>query len=56
MGADGVYLATEDHERYQIFANQIPVADVTGAGDAFWSGFFTALLHAASVIEVACLG
>jgi sugar/nucleoside kinase (ribokinase family) len=43
MGADGVYLATEDHKPDHIFANQIPVADVTGAGDAFWSGFLTAL-------------
>jgi sugar/nucleoside kinase (ribokinase family) len=55
MGVNGVYLATEDHKPYHIFANQIPVADVPGAGDAFWSEFLTAPLRGASTLEAACL-
>ncbi len=43
MGAEGV-LVSEEGRILHIPAFPVPVADVTGAGDAFWGGFLVALL------------
>lgn len=56
MGRKGVLLATANGERYRIQPTPISVADVTGAGDAFWSGLLTALLNGATPLEAAKLG
>jgi sugar/nucleoside kinase (ribokinase family) len=39
-GKEGTILGTASGNRYQILPNQVDVVDVTGAGDAFWSGVF----------------
>lgn len=56
MGSLGVLMGTSTGERVHILANSIPVTDVTGAGDAFWSGLLTGLLEGMSPIESARLG
>ena len=48
MGADGVLLS-RDGGLTHIPAHPVDVADATGAGDAFWAGFVTALLEGASL-------
>jgi len=50
-------LATSDGEAYHILADpDTPVADVTGAGDAYWAGFITSLLEGDSPLDAACMG
>ena len=56
MGADGMYLATSEGERFEIFSSTIQVIDITGAGDAFWAGFLAAMLDGEDPIEAARLG
>jgi fructokinase len=56
MGPDGVLLATGDGEMSHIKPSDIRVADVTGAGDAFWGGLLLALLDGYRPDEAACLG
>jgi fructokinase len=56
MGAKGVLLATADGNRTHIKPGDAYVADVTGAGDAFWAGLLMALLDDYSPIEAACVG
>jgi sugar/nucleoside kinase (ribokinase family) len=56
QGAEGVFLATADGERFQIQASSTRVVDVTGAGDAFWAGFLTSYLGGAAPLEAARLG
>ena len=56
LGNKGVYLGTQQGDRLHIKANQVPVMDVTGAGDAFWSGLLAGLLDGKSHIEAAQLG
>jgi fructokinase len=56
MGADGLLLATSSGERYKLEANNVQVADSTGAGDAFWAGFLSALLEDESLIDAARRG
>jgi fructokinase len=53
MGSDGVLLATAKGEQYRLFANEITVEDVTGAGDAYWAGFLTAILQGKTPIQAA---
>jgi sugar/nucleoside kinase (ribokinase family) len=45
-----------DGEMSHIRPSDIDVADVTGAGDAFWSGLLLALLDGYAPDEAACLG
>ena len=56
MGAQGILLATASGDLYHIKSNGIPVVDATGAGDAFWAGFLSALLDGVSVVEAAKIG
>ncbi|MDZ7845006.1 MAG: carbohydrate kinase family protein [Anaerolineales bacterium] len=56
MGRSGVLVGTAQGERFQLEANPISVVDVTGAGDAFWSGLLTGLISGASVLESSRLG
>lgn len=57
MGERGVYLATGDGRDHHILAsNSQEVADVTGAGDAYWAGFLSALLDGATPLEAARVG
>lgn len=44
LGADGA-LALSQHGCAQVDAFHVPVADTTGAGDAFWGGFLHCLLE-----------
>jgi fructokinase len=53
MGSDGVLLATAEGEQYRLFANEIKVEDVTGAGDAYWAGFLTAILDGETPLQAA---
>ena len=55
-GSEGVYLVTSAGDSYEIFPKKVDVADVTGAGDAFWAGFLTAILDGSSPLEAACFG
>ena len=56
MGDQGVYLAEEDGDHYQVFSNKVSAVDVTGAGDAFWSGLLTALLDGQSALDAVRFG
>ena len=56
LGDKGVYLGTQEGGRLHIKANQVPVKDVTGAGDAFWSGLLVGLLEGKPPAEAAKLG
>ena len=56
MGSEGVFVATSSGERYKIHPKTVDVADVTGAGDAFWAGFLSAHLEGKNHLEAACFG
>ena len=56
MGQDGSILGTDSGDRYHIHPEEIPVVDVTGAGDAFWTGVYAGFLNDFSALESAKLG
>jgi fructokinase len=56
MGSQGTLLGTSAGDRVHIHSNPVPVKDITGAGDAFWSGLLTGLLQGMPAIEAAKLG
>lgn len=56
MGERGILLAMASGRLYHIKSNGILVVDATGAGDAFWAGFLSALLDGVSVVEAAKIG
>ena len=56
MGANGVLLTSASGDVYNMFPNPISVSDVTGAGDAYWAGFLTAILDGKNPLEAAKLG
>jgi fructokinase len=56
MGSKGVILSTSSGECYTLHPNKISVADVTGAGDAFWAGFLSAKLDGKSDLDAALQG
>lgn len=55
-GSEGVFLATAAGDRYEIYPKEVDVADVTGAGDAFWAGYLSAILDGSTQLEAACFG
>ena len=56
LGSQGAILGTQEGDRFHIKANDVRVMDVTGAGDAYWSGLLTGLLEGLSPIESAQRG
>ena len=56
MGRQGVLVTTADGSFHHVQPSDAEVADVTGAGDAFWAGLLTALLDGYPPHEAACLG
>ena len=56
MGPDGVLLATADGDLSHIRPSDIDVADVTGAGDAFWGGLLVAMIDGYPPDAAACVG
>lgn len=56
MGSKGLLLATSTGGLYHFKSSSVPVVDATGAGDAYWAGFLSALLDGASAIEAAKMG
>lgn len=56
MGRHGVMIGTQAGSFHRLEANPISVVDVTGAGDAFWSGLLAGLLAGKSPLESARMG
>jgi len=56
LGNQGALVGTSAGDRVHIHANPVPVKDITGAGDAFWSGLLIGLLQGMPAIEAAKLG
>ncbi|WP_105617348.1 carbohydrate kinase family protein [Vallitalea okinawensis] len=55
LGAEGAIISDGQNKVYlKTMAND--VVDVTGAGDAFWSGFYSALIKKYTVIEAVKVG
>ena len=51
MGKEGVFLSNQEGDCFTIKPNQINVTDVTGAGDAFWSGVITGILNGHPILD-----
>ena len=56
LGNQGAILGTQEGDRYHIKANDVPVMDVTGAGDAYWTGLLSGLVEGLSALESAQRG
>jgi sugar/nucleoside kinase (ribokinase family) len=56
MGAQGVYVQSEEGAGYRVPAPRVKVVDSTGAGDAFCAGFVAARLKGWSLLRSARLG
>ena len=56
MGEDGSLIGLSNGDRYQLQPKPVEVVDVTGAGDAFWSGLLVGLHEDLSVVDAARLG
>lgn len=56
MGKEGVFLSDQEGECFLVQPSQVKVADVTGAGDAFWSGLITGILEGHSMLEAVLAG
>jgi fructokinase len=56
IGREGVFFSDEDGSSYRIVPNPIQVADVTGAGDAFWAGVITGILNGQNMLEAVLAG
>ena len=56
LGADGAVWADRDGLYGTCAAQQVPVADTTGAGDAFFSGVAAGLTYGKSLPEACCIG
>jgi sugar/nucleoside kinase (ribokinase family) len=55
MGAEGCWVAN-DKERHFVPGRKVEVKDTTGAGDAFWAGYLTAVIDDKSLVERAMAG
>ncbi len=51
MGKEGVFVSDREGNCFMVQPNLIEVTDVTGAGDAFWSGVITGILNGHSVLD-----
>ncbi|MFV1949457.1 MAG: PfkB family carbohydrate kinase [Anaerolineales bacterium] len=49
-------LGTVIGDRYHIHPREVPVVDVTGAGDVFWTGMYAGLLNDMSTLDSVKLG
>jgi sugar/nucleoside kinase (ribokinase family) len=56
MGREGSLLGTTTGERIHIHPRSVPVKDVTGAGDAYWSGLLAGLVSGQTPLDAARLG
>ena len=56
MGDQGSLIGTADGERVHILPNPVEVLDVTGAGDAYWTGLLVGLYEGHSAHSAAKLG
>lgn len=56
MGKDGVYFSGEGKNCRMVRAEDIKVNDVTGAGDAFWSGVITGILNGCEILDAVRAG
>jgi len=56
MGSEGSLLGTTQGDRIHIQPNPVPVVDITGAGDAFWSGLLIGLYEGYTPLTAAGLG
>ncbi len=56
MGDEGSILGTTQGDMIQIHPNPTPVVDITGAGDAYWSGLLAGLSKGYSALTAARLG
>jgi fructokinase len=52
LGKDGV-LISDQKKRMTLESRAVSIIDTTGAGDAFYSGFYASLLHGNSIIHAA---
>ncbi len=52
LGKDGV-LISDQKKRITLESKAVTVIDTTGAGDAFYSGFYASLLHGNSILDAA---
>lgn len=55
MGGEGCFVANTEGGHF-LAARPVEVRDTTGAGDAFWSGYLTARLDGASILNAARAG
>lgn len=55
LGADGT-IVSNGKETVKMSSSATEVVDTTGAGDAFWSGFYTGIVHGYSIIEAVKIG
>jgi len=56
MGREGALIGTAEGQRWQIKPDTTDVVDVTGAGDAFWSGLLAGLAQGLPASHAARLG
>lgn len=56
MGSKGCYAKNQSGEAFFCGCYQVPVADTTGAGDAFVSGFLTGVLRGKSLADCVTMG
>jgi len=55
QGAQGISIYEQGQLRH-VQSREVPVADATGAGDAFWAGFLVAILDGRSLYESVLFG
>lgn len=56
MGEKGSLLGTASGKRFHIHTRPVPVFDVTGAGDAYWSGLLAGLVSGLDPLDSARIG
>jgi len=55
LGADGT-IVSNGKETVRLSSCAKEVVDTTGAGDAFWSGFYTGIVHGYTILEAVKIG